>query len=172
VHDSRGVPARILAGLRHGRAPLPHATIAGRMDAAVFSDEIVQPLSDPALEFTLSGPFERVPKLKPKIEARPYGCQIRREQSGFDELWKPGSRPRRHCFAFIGQHRALQRQGPIQLDRVEPNETPYDDKLVVRNKPTQMKHVLQFHEGRGQQANRFGQRSSQCPMQHGPRGSG
>jgi hypothetical protein len=39
-------------------------------------------------------------------------------------------------------------------------------------KPTQMKHVLQFHEGRGQQANRFGQRSSQCPMQHGPRGSG
>jgi hypothetical protein len=104
------------------------------MDAAVFSDEIVQPLSDPALEFTLSGPFERVPKLKPKIEARPYGCQIRREQSGFDELWKPGSRPRRHCFAFIGQHRALQRQGPIQLDRVEPNASDYDYKVVAPHK--------------------------------------
>jgi hypothetical protein len=41
----------------------------------------------------------------------------------------------------------------------------------------ELKHMLhlrglQFHEGRGQQANRFGQRSSQCPMQHGPRGSG
>jgi hypothetical protein len=164
--------AFILACIRRVRAQWPHGLIEVRTDGAFFSDEIAQTLSGMGFAFTIAGPFERFPTLKPRIENRGGWRWFRDAQNGFEAWWKPRSWHGRHRFLFIRQERAVQRKDPVQLDLFEPIETPYDDKLVVRNKPTQMKHVLQFHEGRGQQANRFGQRSSQCPMQHGPRGSG
>jgi hypothetical protein len=168
VHDSRGARDFILDCIRHVRAQLPHATIEGRMDAAFFSDDIVQTLSEMGVEFTLTVPFERFPKLKDKIEGRTYWHRLNHEQMGFEQHWKPKAWTRRYRFVFICQRRAVQRKGPIQLDLFELNEAEYEYKVVVTNKTTNLRHVLHFHEGRGQQENLFGQISSQCHMQHVP----
>lgn len=168
VHDSNGARDFILSCIRHVRAQLPHATIEVRMDGAFFSDEIVQTLSEMGVEFTIAVPFERFPMLKHKIENRGWWRWFSDTQSGFEEWWKPKSWARRYRFLFVRNQRVAQRKGPIQLDLFDPGDRVYDYKVVVTNKTTQMKHVLQFHEGRGQQENLFGQLSSQCHMQHVP----
>jgi hypothetical protein len=87
---------------------------------------------------------------------------------GFEEYWKPKAWARRYRFGFICQRRAVRRKGPMQLDLFEVNDAEYEYKVVVTNKTTSLRHVLRFHEGRGQQENLFGQISSQCHMQHVP----
>jgi len=64
VHDSNGAREFILQCVRIVRQRCPHTIVEVRMDSAFFSDEIVHQLDDETVEFSISVPFERFPKLR------------------------------------------------------------------------------------------------------------
>ena len=168
VHDSHGAREFILHCVRHVRAVLPHAVVEVRMDAAFFSDEIVQALDELGVEFTISVPFERFPALKRMIEARQRWYGIDACRCGFERRWKPQSWQRRQRFVFVCTECETPVKGPIQLDLFEPRERTHQYKVIVTNKTVRMNHLVAFHDGRGQQEHTFGQLSDACHAQHVP----
>ena len=89
VHDSRGAREFILKCVALARQHCPHTVIEIRMDSAFFSDEIVHELHAMDVEFSISVPFERLPALKQKVEARRRWKSCGGGMSSFELQWKP-----------------------------------------------------------------------------------
>lgn len=168
VHDSHGARAFILHCVRLVRQHCPHAVIEVRMDSAFFSDEIVHALDAEGVEFSVSVPFERFPRLKERIESRRRWWCCGKGMSHFELQWKPKRWPRRHRFLVIRQEIKQQRKGELQLDLFEPREWQYEYKVIVSNKHTAAKSVTRYHEGRGSQEGIFGELKTDVAMGHIP----
>jgi len=90
-----------LACIQRVREVLPGAVIEVRMDSAFFSDQIVSALDEHNIEFTLSVPFERFPKLKGMIEGRKRWRRLGHGVWYFETAWKPDKWNERFRFVFI-----------------------------------------------------------------------
>lgn len=161
VHDSNGAPVFILACLRAIRAVLPQVQIEVRMDAAFFSDEIVDELARQGVEFTISVPFERFVALKELIETRRRWRHFNHEWSHFESRWKPKVWQQRFRFVFVRRIVRQQHKEPVQLDLFVPYVCGYEFKVIVTNKSIRASKVLAFHNGRGSQEGVLGELKSQ-----------
>lgn len=168
VHDSNGAHDFILQCVRLVGRRCPHAVIEVRMDSAFFSDEIVHALDDEGVEFSISVPFERFPKLKQLIESRQRWTRCGPGCSSFELDWKPDCWPRRHRFLVIRQELLKQRKGPLQLDLFEPRDWKHDYKAIVTNKSVGVRCVTRYHEGRGSQEGIFAELKTDVAMGHVP----
>jgi hypothetical protein len=168
VHDSRGARTFVLACIQAVRHALPYAQLEVRMDSAFFSDEIIAVLDAEGVEFTMSVPFERFPKLKGMIEGRKRWRWFNGELSFFDTSWKPKKWNQRFRFVFVRSQAKKQRKGPVQLDLFVPYEYGYEFKVVVTNKTAKVKTVVAFHNGRGSQEGIFAELKTQCHMDYVP----
>jgi hypothetical protein len=168
VHDSHGAKDFILACIDVIRSTLPGVVVEVRMDSAFFSDEMVTALNERRIEFTLSVPFERFPKLKGIIESRRRWRRMDQDTSYFEVDWKPDSWSRRYRFLVIRTRTKKQQKGAVQLDLFVPHEFGYEFKVIVSNKTTGSKHVTRYHEGRGSQEAVFGELKSHCHLDYVP----
>ena len=168
VHDSNGAQAFILACIDAVRAIVPHALIEVRMDAAFFSDEIIEALVDRGVEFTLSVPFERFTELKSRIEQRRRWRRLNAEANYFESHWKPQCWDTRFRFIFIRTKTKKQQKEPIQLDLFVPYAYGYEFKVIVTNKTVRAKRVAAYHEGRGSQEGIFAELKSHCHLDYVP----
>ena len=168
VHDSNGAQTFILACIDAVRTIAPHAIIEVRMDAAFFSDEIIEALVDREVEFTISVPFERFTELKGMIEQRRRWRRLDSESSYFESQWKPQCWDNRFRFLFVRTRTRQQRKEPVQLDLFIPYEYGYDFKVVITNKTVKAKRVVAYHEGRGSQESVFGELKSHCHLDYIP----
>lgn len=168
VHDSNGAQAFILACIQAVRKALPGVAVEVRMDSAFFSDAIVSTLEAAGIEFTLSVPFERFVELKGVIEQRRRWRPVTDDVAYFEADWKPKAWDRRFRFLFVRTRALRQHKEPIQLDLFTPNQTGFEFKVIVTNKPLGARHAVAFHEGRGSQEGVFGELKSHCQMGYVP----
>ncbi len=168
VHDSNGARLFILACLRAIRAVLPRVQIEIRMDAAFFSDEIVDELERQGVEFTISVPFERFVELKDLLETRRHWRNFNHEWSHFECRWKPKVWQQRFRFVFIRRIVRQQHKDPVQLDLFIPYVCGYEFKVIVTNKAVRASKVLAFHNGRGSQEGILGELKSQVQADYIP----
>jgi Transposase DDE domain group 1 len=168
VHDSNGAKAFILQCIERVRQVAPYAIIEVRFDSAFFSDEIVSALDGLGVEFTISVPFERFPKLKGLVERRRYWWRLDGETSYFETKWKPESWPHQYRFLVIRTLAKKQQKGPVQLDLFVPHEYGYEFKVIVTNKTVRCRSVVRYHEGRGAQENVFAELKSHCHLGYVP----
>jgi hypothetical protein len=168
VHDSNGARSFILGCLRAIRAALPGVRIEVRMDAAFFSDEIVDELERQGVEFTISVPFERFTELKGRIEARQRWRHFDEEWSHFESRWKPKVWSQRFRFVFIRRIVRKHHKAPVQLDLFVPYVCGYEFKVIVTNKSVRAAKVLAFHNGRGSQEGILGELKSQVQGDYVP----
>jgi hypothetical protein len=168
VHDSNGAQSFILDCLDAVREVLPWAQIEVRMDAAFFSDEIIEALVDRGVEFTISVPFERFVQLKGMIEQRRRWHRLDGESAYFETSWKPKCWGSRFRFIFIRTRTKQQQKGPVQLDLFIPYDYGYEFKVIVTNKMLTAKRVAAYHEGRGSQEGIFAELKSHCHLDYIP----
>ena len=168
VHDSNGARLFILACFRAIRTVLPQVQIEVRMDAAFFSDEIVDELQRQGVEFTVSVPFERFVELKQLIETRRHWRRFNDEWSHFESRWKPKVWQQRFRFVFIRRIVRQQHKEPVQLDLFIPYVCGYEFKVIVTNKSVRASKVLAFHNGRGSQEGILGELKSQVQADYVP----
>jgi hypothetical protein len=168
VHDSNGAKAFILACIQAVEQMAPGVQIEVRIDSAFFSDAIVTALDKRRIEFSVSVPFERLPKLKNLIEARKRWWRHNRELSYFEIDWKPDSWDQRFRFICVRTRVKKQRKEPVQLDLFIPHEHGYEFKVLVTNKTITAPAIVAFHNGRGSQEGIFAELKSQCHMGHIP----
>jgi len=168
VHDSQGAREFILACIQEVRSVLPGVRLEVRMDSAFFSDEIVRPLHQLGVEFTITVPFERFPQLKERIEHRQLWWRINAEVAFFEPRWKPKSWSRRFRILVVRTLRRTRPRGPVQLDLFIPYAHDYEFQVVITNKTVDARHVAAFHHGRGAQEAVFGELKSQGQMDYIP----
>jgi len=168
VHDSNGAKQYLLQCIGALSKTLPKARIETRVDAAFFSEAIVDALHGAQVEFSASVPFERFPVLKKMIEGRRRWRRIDEELSFFESQWKPDRWTGHYRFLFIRKRVRRQNKKPIQLDLFVPHEEGYDFKVIVTNKRVGAKRVVAFHEGRGSQEGIFAELKSHCQMDYVP----
>jgi hypothetical protein len=120
------------------------------------------------VEFSISVPFERFPKLKEIIESRRRWKRCGPGCGSFEMEWKPDCWPRRHRFLVIRQELAEQRKGELQLDLFEPRDWKYEYKMIVTNKKVAVRTVTRYHEGRGSQEGIFAELKTDVAMGHIP----
>ena len=168
VHDSNGADDFIDSCFEKARRSLPGVALETRMDSAFFSENQFEYLDEQGVEFTVSVPFERFVELKSVINDRKRWRRIDSDWSYFELDWEPKSWL--NNFRFIAYRRKLakQRKGPLQLDLFEPVSFDYDYKVVVTNKKTRAKNVLNFHNGRGAQEGIFGDAKNDCKIEYVP----
>jgi hypothetical protein len=168
VHDSNGAQAFIETCIERIRAALPGVAIETRMDAAFFSDTLVEMLEASGVEYTISVPFERFVALKQCIEARRRWTAIDEPCSYFEQRWKPKSWQRRRRFVFIRTHVRKQHKEPVQLDLFVPYEYGHEFKAILTNKDHSAREVLMFHQGRGAQEGIFAELKSDNQLAYVP----
>ena len=156
VHDSNGADQFMMDCFEGARAALPNTRFESRMDAAFFSETILDVLDYYGVEFTASVPFERFAELKAMVEQRKRWRRIDREWSYFEDHWKPKSWDTRYRFLFIRKSVKRLQKGPLQLHLFEPRDYGFDYKVLVTNKGESAKNVILFHNGRGSQEAIFG----------------
>jgi len=156
VHDSNGAEQFMKECFQIARREL-HATLfESRIDAAFFSEKILDVLDNAHVKFTASVPFERFVELKSMIEGRKRWRPIDKESSYFESNWKPKSWTTPYRFLFVRKKARKQYKGPLQLHLFEPRDFRFDYKVVVTNKTESAKNVILFHNGRGSQESIFG----------------
>ena len=168
VHDSNGASVFIMHCLETVHFAIPGIKIEIRMDSAFFNDEVVRMLRVWGVEFTISVPFERFPKLKRLIEERRRWHRFNKQVSYFEHNWKPECWERTYRFLFIRTRTKLQNKAPVQLDLFVPYQYGYEFKVIITNKTISTKKVVAFHDGRGAQENIIGELKSNCQMDHIP----
>ena len=168
VHDSNGAREFILACISAVRTVLPGVQIEVRMDSAFFSDDIVQPLHQLGVEFSISVPFERFAHLKQTIEQRRFWWRLNAEVSYFEPHWKPQSWNRRFRILVLRTQTRVRPHGPVQLDLFIPYAHNYEFQVIVTNKTITALHVAAFHHGRGSQEAVFAELKSQGHMDYVP----
>ena len=149
VHDSNGARPFITSCLGEVRQRLPDVKLEARIDSAFFDETQLLSLALQGVEFTASVPFERFPKLKQRIENRRRWNRIDETWSYFECDWKPESWLVGFRILVIRQKKAQPTKGPLQLDLFEPRSHEYQYQVIVTNKTTQAKSVMEFHHGRG-----------------------
>lgn len=168
VHDSNGARPFIAACFDAVREQLPHASLEARMDSAFFSESQLLSLALDKVEFTASVPFERFPRLKGQIEGRGRWHRIDETWSYFECDWKPESWLIGFRILVIRQKKAVPTKGPLQLDLFEPKSREYQYQVIVTNKTTSARHVMEFHHGRGSQEGIFAETKSHCQLEYIP----
>jgi hypothetical protein len=168
VHDSNGAPAFIQSCFERVRERWILAVFEARIDSAHFNDQTLSWLDDNHIEFTVSVPFERFPRLKGIIERRTSWKRIDKDWSFFEYPWKPEKWTKSfRCICY--RHRIkVPRKGPIQLDLFTPIDWQYEYKAVMSNKRASAGAVLGFHNGRGSQEGLFAELKSQLNMDYLP----
>lgn len=168
VHDSNGANNFICSCFNSLKKQLPGCRLESRLDSAFFSDKIVTDLDTQRVEFAISVPFERFVELKSMIENRKRWKKLDDTWSYFTNDWSPQCWDKKFRFIFIRQKVKRQDKEPIQLELFKPFEYGYDFKVIITNKTTSVKNVLQFHNGRGYQENIFSELKSQCQLDYIP----
>ncbi len=168
VHDSNGAKPFIASCVEEVRGRLPQAALETRVDSAFFDEEQLVALDEEGVEFTASVPFARFPKFKKIIEARQRWRRIDDTWSYFECDWKPDCWKQRFRIIVVRQKKAVPLKGPIQLDLFEPRSHEYDYQVIVTNKKSSAKHVMQFHHGRGSQEGVFAESKQFCQLEYVP----
>jgi Transposase DDE domain group 1 len=168
VHDSNGAQAFIGACIEAVRAALGPVRIEIRMDAAFFSDAIVQMLDTAGVQYTISVPFERLPGLKQQIEQRQRWQRASADCDSFELSWKPKSWQRRYRFLVFRKRVKLQHKEPVQLDLFVPYQYGYEFRAILTNKRLTPAKVLAFHNGRGAQEGIFAELKSDNALAYVP----
>lgn len=168
VHDSNGAWQFMQDVYGRVRQDGFRGRLEGRFDGAHFDQATCLWLHEQGIEFSGSVPFERLSRLKEKIESRQRWNRIDAEWSYFEEQWKPDSWCMRMRFLFYRHRIKKPKEGPIQLDFFEPVSTEYEYKVVVTSKTTGAANVLHFHNGRGSQEGLFAELKSQMSMEYMP----
>jgi hypothetical protein len=168
VHDSNGAGEFIAACLKAVRSRLPDAKLEARLDSAFFDQRQLLLMALEGVEFTVSVPFERFPKLKELIEGRRKWHRIDETFSYFESDWKPASWMIGFRILVIRQKKAVPTKGPLQLDLFEPKSHEYEYQVIVTNKTQRAVAVMEFHHGRGSQEGVFGETKSHCQMDYIP----
>ena len=157
VHDSNGAAEFIARTLNRLKTELPGVALECRIDSAFYNKLIFWVLTEMAVEFTCSVPFERFPKLKAIIEARKRWRKIDGDLSYFESDWKPEEWNNRYRLLIVRKRTRKQTKGPLQLDLFRPLEYGYEYKVVATNMTDSAEDVLLFHNGRGSQEKLFGE---------------
>lgn len=168
VHDSNGARPFIAACLEEVRGRLPSVKLEARIDSAFFDEKQLLSLALEKVEFTVSVPFERFPKLKQRIESRQRWQCIDDVWSYFECDWKPESWLVGFRILVIRQKKAMPTKGPLQLDLFEPKSHEYQYQVILTNKTSSAKNVMEFHHGRGSQEGIFAETKSCCQMEYIP----
>ena len=168
VHDSNGSNNFIHSCFNSLKDHLPGCRLESRLDSAFFSDKIVTDIDSQGVEFTISVPYERFVELKSMIENRRRWRKLDDTWSYFSNNWSPKCWDKKYRFIFLKQKVKRQDKEPIQLELFKPFEYGYDFKVIITNKKTSVKNVLQFHNGRGYQENIFSELKSQCQLDYIP----
>lgn len=168
-HDSRGALDFILSCEQNLRSEGFRGVFEVRLDGAHYSDATCSGLNDAGVEFSISVPFERLPRLKEIVEGRRLWHRIDDEWSYFKWSWRPSAQSRQRFPCVIYRRRvAKPRKGPIQLDLFEPIERDHEYKVVMTNKPLSAAKLLRYHNGRGSQEATFGEAKSQLGLGYLP----
>lgn len=168
VHDSHGAISFMRDCIAAVRVRLPGVVVESRKDAAFFSDEIVGLLDRQGVEFTISVPFERFPRLKELIESRRRWRRLDAEWDYFETSWSPECWTKPYRVLLLRHRvRTLNRE-PIQLELFAPYQSGFEFKAVITNKRGSARHILLFHNGRGTQENLFSELKGQCQMDYVP----
>ena len=158
VHDSNGAQEFMRACFDEVRASLPNAQLEARMDSAFFGEDLVRSLADQRVEFTVSLPFERFPRLKTLIETRKTWNPIDKTWAYAELDWKPSKWRGAFRVIAIRQWTRRQRKEPLQLDLFTPKDYDYEYKVILTNKVGETAQlVLHFHNGRGSQEGILGE---------------
>ena len=169
IHDSRGGKDFILGCVRNLRESGFRGLFEARMDGAHYSDDTCAALDDERIEFSVSVPFERIPKLKSVVERRRSWHRIDDDWGHFDWTWSPKANSKRKFNCAIFRHRvAKPRKGPIQLDLFTPVDREYEYKVVLTNKAADAATILAFHNGRGAQEGTFAELKTDLAMGYLP----
>lgn len=168
VHDSNGAQKFIAACVRELREAGFRGTLESRLDSAHFNDETLLWLDEHRVQFSVSVPFERFPKLKKVIEDRQRWRRIDDDWSYFEVSWKPGSWQKGFRCFVIRQRVRVARKGPIQLELFEPIQRDYEYKVVMTNKKGSARAILGFHNGRGSQEGTIGDLKSHVQFDYIP----
>ena len=168
-HDSRGALDFILACQQNLRDQAFQGVFEVRIDGAHYSDATCTGLHDAGVEFSVSVPFERLPRLKAIVEERTLWHRIDDEWSYFKWSWRPSAKSRCSFPCVIYRRRvAKPRKGPIQLDLFEPIARGYEYKVAMTNKPLSPASLLRYHNGRGSQEATFAEAKSQLGLGYLP----
>jgi hypothetical protein len=168
VHDSNGAKPFIASCVGEVKGRLPQAALETRVDSAFFDEDQLVALDQEGIEFTASVPFARFPKFKKIIEARKRWRRIDATWSYFECDWKPGCWKQGFRILVIRQKKAVPLKGPIQLDLFEPRSHEYDYQVIVTNKTSLAKRVMEFHHGRGSQEGVFAESKQFCQLEYVP----
>jgi len=113
-------------------------------------------------------PFERFPELKSIISDRKRWKKLEDKWSYFESYWKPNSWNDKFKFVFMRQKVKEQRKGPLQLELFAPKSYEFDYKVIVTNKVVSVKHILNFHNGRGSQEGIFAESKQHAQLEYVP----
>ena len=169
VHDSNGAIPFIRECVETVRKALPRSKIETRMDAAFFSEAIIDLLDELDVEYTISVPHMRYRSINDHIKQRCRWRPMSDEAHYFEkslslQSWSIS----RHRFIFVRQCCKVQDKKPLQLDLFVPHDFNYQYKAVVTNKSSNANHVIAFHEGRGSQEGLFAELKSQAALSYIP----
>lgn len=170
VHDSNGAKLFIEQCVAKVKKACPKAKIELRMDGAFFSEQIVQCLDELGVEYSISVPFERyTTTVKCYINERKRWWRLRTGAKYFEknislDSWSIA--PQR--FVFVRDRQKEQSKGVIQLDLFKPHDFNYRYKVIVTNKATQARHVVEYHEGRGTQEGLFAELKTEAALSYVP----
>lgn len=169
VHDSNGAIPFIRECVENVRKTLPQAKIETRMDAAFFSEAIIELLDDLGVEYTISVPHMRYHSINDHIKQRCRWRPMNDDAHYFEKRLslKSWSIPR-HRFIFVRQSCKVQNKEPLQLDLFVPHDFDYQYKAVITNKTTNPDNVVSYHEGRGSQEGLFAELKSQAGLSYIP----
>jgi hypothetical protein len=168
VHDSNGSQPFIRRCVESVRSHLPQAALEARLDSAFFDEGQLVNLALQGVQFTVSVPFERFPKLKGIIESRRHWRRIDDTWSYFECDWKPEKWWAGFRMVVIRQKKAEPTKGPLQLDLFEPKSHVYEYQVIVTNKTQRARPVMEFHHGRGAQEGVFAEAKTHCQMEYIP----
>jgi len=169
VHDSKGASPFIRECVETVRKALPQAKIETRMDAAFFSEAIIELLDELGVEYTISVPHQRYHSINEHIKQRCSWHPLNGEAHYFEKSLslKSWSIPR-HRFIFVRQCCKVQDKEPLQLDLFLPYDFNYQYKAVITNKSSRANNVITNHEGRGSQEGLFAELKSQAALSYIP----
>lgn len=163
AHDSAGAGEFMQSSFTTLRQVLPAVRREARMDAAFFSEPILEQLDRAGVAFSCSVPFERMPKLKQLVEQATWKDIDQEwafaEPTGYrPTTWSYGGRFR---FVLVRRRTYKQRKdivpAPEQLDLFQPVSRDYRYRVIVTNKKDKASQVLEFHNGRCAQEKIFGE---------------
>jgi hypothetical protein len=116
----------------------------------------------------VSVPFERHTSLKQLLEQHEQWSRVDSAYSTAEFDWKPKSWKLPFRIVGIKRKDLVQQKGVIQLDLFTPYKVGYGFSVIVTNRKTSAKAVMQHHQGRGSQEGLFAELKSQAQMDYIP----